>query len=269
MQKVKDILFRFSEALLAFTLFLAVIVGWRLSRLEVIDAREGLGYILGIIGLSMMTIILIYPIKKRYPNSNWLGSTRFWFRLHMLFGVLGPILLLYHANYRVDALNTVVVLFAMILVTLSGIIGRYLYRSVHKGFYGNRIEFADLKRDLDKQEEVFLPLIARFPDWSAQIDTIAKTALLRPIAMRMVWQKWLEVSKQTVQMRALVRKAVRDGVTDTDTARMVDEFLDSAVKTVRFTLLERLFGLWHILHVPLLFIMFITAIIHVIAVHMY
>ncbi len=269
MNIVKSYILRYSEALLAIVLLLSVVVGWRLSRLELIDAHDGLGYILGIVGLSMMVVILIYPLKKRYCTLAWLGSTRFWFRIHMLFGIIGPIVLLYHANFRVDALNTVVVLFTMILVTISGIIGRYLYSAIHKGFYGQRIQFADLKRDLDQQEAMFLPALEKFPEWSHRIEIIAKTALLRPIAMRMVWRKWLEVSKLTVEMRVLVKKAVREGVTDTETARMVNVFLDSAVKTVRFTLLERLFGLWHVLHVPLLFIMFLTAIIHVIAVHMY
>jgi len=32
---------------------------------------------------------------------------------------------------------------------------------------------------------------------------------------------------------------------------------------------ERLFSLWHSLHIPLIFVMIIAAIIHVIAVHVY
>jgi len=32
---------------------------------------------------------------------------------------------------------------------------------------------------------------------------------------------------------------------------------------------ERLFSLWHTLHVPLIFMMFIAAFVHIIAVHVY
>jgi hypothetical protein len=32
---------------------------------------------------------------------------------------------------------------------------------------------------------------------------------------------------------------------------------------------ERLFALWHVLHVPLFILLVITAIIHVVAVHLY
>ena len=32
---------------------------------------------------------------------------------------------------------------------------------------------------------------------------------------------------------------------------------------------ERLFSLWHALHIPLIFMMIIAAVIHVIAVHVY
>ena len=138
---MKNLLQRYSEWLLAITLCIVVLIGWRLSRLQLIDAHFGLGYILGIVGLTMMVLILFYPLTKRLGNVAWLGSSRAWFRIHMLFGVLGPIILLFHANFSVDALNTIVVLFTMVLVTISGIVGRYLYRSIHKGFYGQRIQF--------------------------------------------------------------------------------------------------------------------------------
>ena len=40
-------------------------------------------------------------------------------------------------------------------------------------------------------------------------------------------------------------------------------------KTAAFRVYERLFSLWHILHLPLFIMMIITAVIHIFAVHMY
>jgi uncharacterized membrane protein YidH (DUF202 family) len=51
-----------------------------------------------------------------------------WFRLHVILGVAGPVLILFHCNFRLGALNSNVALFSMGAVVASGVIGRYLYR---------------------------------------------------------------------------------------------------------------------------------------------
>ena len=40
-------------------------------------------------------------------------------------------------------------------------------------------------------------------------------------------------------------------------------------RVAQFSLYERLFALWHILHLPIFFLMVLSAIVHVVAVHMY
>jgi len=49
----------------------------------------------------------------------------------------------------------------------------------------------------------------------------------------------------------------------------VDRRLAATRRVAGFEGYERLFSLWHALHIPLIFIMVIAAIIHVIAVHVY
>jgi hypothetical protein len=40
-------------------------------------------------------------------------------------------------------------------------------------------------------------------------------------------------------------------------------------KAAAFGVSERLFSLWHVLHIPLFFVLVVAAIIHVVAVHFY
>ena len=40
-------------------------------------------------------------------------------------------------------------------------------------------------------------------------------------------------------------------------------------KAARFGMYERMFALWHVLHMPLFFLLVLSAILHVIAVHLY
>jgi hypothetical protein len=40
-------------------------------------------------------------------------------------------------------------------------------------------------------------------------------------------------------------------------------------KAARFSVYERLFALWHVLHLPMFFLLVFAGVIHVIAVHLY
>ena len=47
------------------------------------------------------------------------------------------------------------------------------------------------------------------------------------------------------------------------------DYLDAVRHAAEFAFYDRMFRLWHLFHLPLFFILVVTAIIHIIAVHMY
>jgi hypothetical protein len=49
----------------------------------------------------------------------------------------------------------------------------------------------------------------------------------------------------------------------------INRYTTALRKIVAFRIYERMFSLWHILHMPLFIMMIITAVIHIFAVHMY
>ena len=49
----------------------------------------------------------------------------------------------------------------------------------------------------------------------------------------------------------------------------VDEFTGSVSRAAQFAFWERMFSLWHIIHVPLFFLLLVSGVIHVVAVHLY
>jgi len=50
---------------------------------------------------------------------------------------------------------------------------------------------------------------------------------------------------------------------------LVAERLRMARAAAQFATYERLFSLWHVLHVPFVYMLVVSAVVHVIAVHMY
>ena len=55
--------------------------------------------------------------------------------------------------------------------------------------------------------------------------------------------------------------------------RTASTYIDTRLQTTRrvleFDAYERLFSLWHVLHLPLFFMLVISGLVHVIAVHVY
>ena len=109
-----------------------------------------------------MLLLLIYPARKRLPGLKAIGSTKIWFQIHMALGVIGPVLILFHANFRLGATNSNVALVCMLVVAGSGLFGRYFYAHIHHGLHGRKASLAELRDYAERLRQVssevsFLP----------------------------------------------------------------------------------------------------------------
>jgi hypothetical protein len=151
----------------------AVCVGWLLRRESLVNPEEGLGYWLGIVGGSMMLLLLFYPAGKRSSLLRRLGLVKHWFRIHMIFGLVGPALILYHCNFSVDALNSKIALYSMLAVTISGIIGRYFYTRIHRGLYGKRANIEELREEISDALGNSRGLAAILPGFIKELHSVS------------------------------------------------------------------------------------------------
>jgi hypothetical protein len=260
-------------------------VGFTTQTERYISPTRGFGYALGIIGGSLMLLLLVYSLRKRWSWLGFLGSTPAWFRFHMVLGILGPLCILYHSNFSTGATNSNVALFAMLAVAGSGFIGRYFYAHVHYGLYGRKLELGDLRAGADNLRGLsgnmsFLPeLIGRIEASERRVlDTgphLALLGFLKPpvVAMATVRERW--------RLHRYLRRALKAGARSspvlaaerrrlTRAARSyIDRRLAATKRVAEFSGYERLFSLWHALHIPLIFMLIIAAVIHVVAVNVY
>ena len=232
-----------------------------------------------------MLLLLLYPLRKRVKGLRGLGSVGGWFRLHMVLGIVGPALILFHSNFKLGALNSNVALFAMLTVAASGLIGRYLYGRIHLGLYGRRAEIEELLTDVDNLKNAIeggLPL----PDGLfAALDAHAARALagrngaassflallglrlrspgLRARLMHEAEQHVGIAGKQRGWSWRVRRKRVRE------VRKLLRRYFVAVNKAAAFVFYERLFALWHVLHLPFFILLVLAAIVHVIAVHLY
>jgi hypothetical protein len=264
---------------------LVIYLGWRLPTERYLTPDRGLGYILGIVGGSMMVILLLYSARKRIRWLRFLGPLSKWFEVHMALGVIGPILILFHSNFTLGATNSNVALFCMLTVAASGLVGRYFYSHIHYGLYGRKMNLEELQQNaerlralqgaiaflpelvnrLEKQEAKLLASGPRLPVFGlAKPVMVALNALLARWRLRRYISRALRVAARTSPIVAQQRRGLRRAANLYIHRRLV-----ATRRVAEFEAYERLFSLWHVLHMPIMFIMFMAAIVHIVAVHVY
>ena len=264
---------------------IAIGVGWLLRDRGLITPGDGLGYWLGITGGSMLLVLLLYPLRKRIRILRFLGNTAHWFRVHMILGVLGPLLVLYHSNFQLGSFNSKVALYCMLLVAGSGVIGRELYARIHRGLYGRKTNLKELRDDLARSLDESQGLATLMPKLTAKLEALSTkmqgdsitgslstvTSLLWTIERYFVWISLLITARSELKARAVESPTVaRDFRRLRKSSSIyIRSFVRLTSRVCQFTLCERLFSVWHVLHMPLFFMMVISALIHVLAVHMY
>lgn len=143
MNKLTPYLLKITEITWYSVICLLLLAGWAARDQRYLVAESGIGYWFGIIGGSMMLVLLIYPLRKRFRRWAVIGSVKSWFRIHMILGVAGPVIIIFHSGFKLGSFNSSVAFFCMLTVAISGLVGRKLYEGIHHGLYGSKVRFEE------------------------------------------------------------------------------------------------------------------------------
>jgi len=244
-----------------------------------------LGYWLGVVGGIAMLLLLAYPLRKRVRAIRAWGDARGFFIMHMAMGVAGPLLIVLHSRLEFGSLNATVAFVCMSLVAASGLVGRFLYGRIHRGMSGERETLAQLRAETGAGTTAMRDLLALAPEIVARLDAFAaraeaagKAGLARPLPFFLLG---FAASRERRAGTAAVRRvlepvAAAEQWSPQRLARrvarrvaLIDAHLASVQRLAQLAVFERLFSWWHVLHVPLFWLLVASAIAHVVAVHMY
>jgi hypothetical protein len=258
---------------------------WQVSRLGYFEAGDDTGYWLGVAGGSMMLLLFSYPLRKHFRFAQGWGKVKWWFLVHMLLGIGGPLLILLHSTYRIGSLNAGVALYSMIIVAVSGVIGRFIYARVHRGLRGELVEFKELQsrakfdQDDARSRLAFAPKVEAWLKDFEEVELKAKAnwftyfrqVFWLPLKLWIVyWRCANGIHKPIRRLAAHGKWPKQDLVRREQMSRkLVRRYLTAVVRVAQYTAYERLFSLWHVAHVPFVYLLVISAIVHVIAVHVY
>ncbi len=281
-QQINRLVERYRPRLAGFSILLGYLLvmflilrGWQHRQQPFLSPESGLGYALGITGGSMMLLLLLYPLRKRIRLLGRIGRVQHWFRIHMLLGVLGPVCILFHCSFQFGSLNSNVALICMVLVASSGLVGRYFYAKIHHGLYGQKASLAELRSDAALLQRDLDGKLQQLPALLALLTGFETRAIEPPASLLHGMWRYLTLGPYTWWCYLRIRRLIRREWSDMDIElrkrlnRQLGARLASIRKLTEFHFYERLFALWHVLHVPLFIMLVISGIVHVFAVHMY
>ncbi|MFZ6819282.1 hypothetical protein [Undibacterium sp. Ji22W] len=260
-------------------------ISWGIAFHDLVKPGSDLGYNLGLTGGIMMLSLLLYPMRKRVRFLSKLGRMEKWFKVHMILGIGGPLLILFHSTFRIGSMNGRVALYSMLLVALSGVIGRFVYRRIHKGLYGKALSLAETQKILEASEEDIESVFLMRPELKDAMNAFHQRAFsTEGNQIQRAWRfLMLEHEARSLARRlrkivksSLVLKAKQQHWTLTQlrqqlviTYELIDHYLHAIIQTAQFTQWEKLFSLWHVVHIPFIYLLLFSGIVHVIAVHLY
>ena len=231
---------------------------------------------MGLVGGVMMLLSLLYGLFKHVPALRVVGGMKRWLQIHIFFGIVGPLLVVLHTTFRLGSLNGTIAFFSMMMVFLSGIIGRFLYSKIHYGLGGTKAKLSDVKESLMTSGKRIK---------SRRLDAFTESVMSQPTTLIGAWwdltafgwrSRWLSFQLRRDMGHRLSSMAKRDGWDKgklhhhrTAFRMQLRNYMFMLRKVALFSVYERFFSFWRHAHVPLLYLLLFSGILHVIAVHMY
>jgi hypothetical protein len=233
---------------------------------EILRPSGPIGLSAGFLAFGLFAFLWLYPMRKRLGVKRFLGPVPRWLDVHIVAGILMPVVAAVHAGYRFTGLIGLGY-FAMLVVALSGVVGRYLYLRIPRSRAGvelGREQVSSERRDI----------LAKLIE-STQLDPSLLTSLLQPVRvtprfglvgvlvqmLRDDWQRRRAIGK--------VLRALRQQQQAHDPAR-IKRIRELARRELtlgqQLRLLEatrRIFRMWHTFHLPFAITAFVAVAIHV------
>lgn len=223
----------------------------------------GHGY--GVIGSLFIIIgVASYGMRKRLRfMQNW-GKLRNWLTFHIFLCTSGPALVIWHTTFKFNGL-VAVSFWSMVVVVASGVLGRYVYNRIPKTEEGHfrTVKYIEAEQDklrtqirsqveLTEQQEFAFGMVRSNMSFSTPWGALF-TAIKFDIVGLFQWRRDHQLLK---------------GITLKSGDRL--EFIQQ-VKSYRWRSrqrfliepLQKIFGYWHVFHIPLAMIMFIILAVHV------
>jgi len=220
----------------------------------------------GVVAFLLFLFMYLYPLRKRLRRWTWLGSLPRWLDVHIACGLAIPVIGAIHAGGRFHGLIGLGY-FTMLLVSISGIVGKYLYAHIPHSRAGVELSLDEL----DERRVRLTDEIARKAGLDAAevnqatasvFDRQGKRGALATLGMLLAGDLVRFTTARRLRRRwgkqcHLDKRALHE------VARLVRRQLRLVQQRRMLEATHRVFSFWHVVHKPFSITAFIAVMIHV------
>jgi len=240
-------------------------------------------YNTGLIGGILMLMTLVHSLIKRFSVFNSLLSTTHSYYFHVFCGAIGALFIVVHSSFDFRSINSSVAMVSMMLILVAGAFGRYLYTYFTLSLHKLYVEVSKTEQALffniskyncntAKQVRAKLSKIAfRSLSPSKNATTyLARAFTSAPYALYIYISSLLDIFR-IVDSATVLGDFEKEEIKKIKISheKEIRQYVYNVTKMGYLNLFEQVFRNWRVLHVPFLYILTLTAIVHVIVVHMY
>jgi hypothetical protein len=249
-------------------------------KYEFLRPGGDIGIKLGVLGTVLFFIIFLYALRKVIPWLGRIGTARHWMDFHVIAGVTAPILIAFHASFKFSGIAGFA-FWIMVVVALSGIIGRYLYAQIPRSLTAAALSLNELEGDERRLSEALLGQSIYSEAQLSRVLHMPPPAHIRRIGPLLAIGEMIALDVQRPFQIAGLRR-MSCGLTgkvfsvgglrssgNREVERIVRLVRQKAALSKRVVFLDqtqRVFHLWHVIHRPFSYAFAVLAIFHLVVV---
>jgi hypothetical protein len=222
------------------------------------------GQTLGVVGGLLMLMPFIYVMRKRIPGLRSVGSLKTWLEIHLFCGILGPVLVTFHTSFKFNGIVSAAY-WSIVAVVLSGFVGRYLYVRIPRSIRGTELPRTALDAKAASLWDELTRSVAS-PDMLDRVRAFEQAAVPRHSSDLSFFDLLFGEITFGRRVRTLDRELGRLGFPREIRSEVVALTAERSVLLRRIAHLQRtktLFGLWHVFHLPLVYLQLVIVIAHI------
>jgi len=215
------------------------------------------GHGLGWAGTLMMaTGVFLYIPAKKYGFLERFIRLKYLLDIHIFLCTLGPILILFHTSFKFGGVVSVA-FWSMVLVLISGVIGRYIYLQIPRSISGRELSKQELEEKRSEELLALAPVKAIKPELYHRIKSYTNPA-------SGLWSRRRHFQRAFADFRSELaaldfdRKALKNIRKHLRQELVLQQRMDNLAR------MQQLFKYWHVAHRPFALIMLIVVIAHII-----
>jgi hypothetical protein len=236
-----------------------------------------IGIKLGWLGVVMFLIIFLYPLRKAWPWLMKKGSSRHWLDYHVILGISAPFVIAFHSSFKFRGFAGMA-FWIMFAVSVSGIVGRYLYGQIPRNLKAAELtrrelqelhqKFAGELKDQHLISEVDLRSLLTLPS-QERIDSLGVFTALGYMFVLDIARAFRVARLRRHSLDFGERIKTLGGFLSTgnfQVERAIVAAREDAALTKRILFLrrsEQVFHLWHVIHKPFSYTFALLAVFHI------